>query len=159
VAASISGSPVSTLTSDDFITPQSVGDQLQELKNYVEERQGFDPDYDLPTPVGWRLTVLMLTIPEMSDGGVIMATEDREARSVASPQGVVLALGSAAYQDPARFSEGGELKPWVKVGDRVVWKRYDVMTFQIANGQRLGFMNDTQPYGVIDSGWIKEEDE
>lgn len=159
VADSITKSTTNHMTSDDFVTPKDVIAQLQELDDYIEERKQVSPDYMLPRPLGWRLTVLMLTIPETSAGGVVMVDEMREARSMSSPQGVVLSVGGAAYQDRSRFAIGGELDPWVKVGDRILWKKYDVTTFQIANGQRLGFMNDTQPVGIVDRDWLKQEED
>ena len=157
VADSITKSTTNHMTSDDFVTQADVAAQLQELEAYIGERREMEPEYCLPTAIGWRLMVLMLTIPEKSAGGVFVVDEMREARSMSSPQGVVLGVGPAAYQDRSRFALDGELQQWVEEGDRVFWKKYDVTTFQIANGQRIGFMNDTQPVGVIDRGWIKKE--
>jgi co-chaperonin GroES (HSP10) len=153
VADSIQRSSINQLTSDDFVTEKEVERQLAELADYIADRRAVEPNYCLPHPAGWRVSVLMLTVPEVTDGGVHIVDEMREARGMASPQGVVLALGASAFQDRSRFTINGELVPWLKVGDRVIWKKYDVTTFQIANGQRLGFMNDTQAVATIDSGW------
>jgi co-chaperonin GroES (HSP10) len=158
-ANSITKTSVNHLTSDDFVTPDEVIKQLADLYAYIALRQETDPKYGLPAPLGWRLTVLMLTIPETTAGGLHMVDDMREARAMSSPQGVVLNVGSSCYQDKSRFALDGEVAPWVGVGDRILWKKYDVSTFQIANGQRLGFMNDTQPLGVIDGGWIKQGEE
>lgn len=154
VADSIQRSSVNQLTSDDFVTAKEVARQLAELADYIAARREIEPTYCLPHPAGWRVSVLMLTVPEVTDGGIHIVDEMREARGMASPQGIVLALGASAFQDKSRFSIGGELVPWLRVGDRVIWKKYDVTTFQIANGQRLGFMNDTQAVATIDSGWL-----
>ena len=154
VADSIQRSSINQLTSDDFVTEKEVSRQLIELTDYILARRETEPRYCLPHPVGWRVSVLMLTVPEVTDGGVHIVDEMREARGMASPQGVVLALGSGAFQDRSRFTINGELVPWLQVGDRVIWKKYDVTTFQIANGQRIGFMNDTQAVATIDAGWI-----
>lgn len=156
VSQSISKTAVNHLTSDDFVTPAEVSRQLQELNDYIADRRMVEANYVLPKPLGWRLTVLMLTIPEVSAGGVHLVDEMREARAMSSPQGIVLGIGSSSYKDKTRFAFDGEVEPWVNVGDRILWKKYDVSTFQIANGQRLGFMNDTQPVGIIDRGWINE---
>lgn len=153
VADSIQKSAVNHLTSDDFVTEKEVQRQLVELADYISTRRETEPNYSLPHPAGWRVSVLMLTVPEVTDGGVHIVDEMREARGMASPQGVVLALGAGAFQDRSRFVIDGELVPWLKVGDRVIWKKYDVTTFQIGNGQRLGFMNDTQAVATIDTGW------
>ncbi len=80
--------------------------------------------------------------------GIIIVEDAKEARALSSPQGIVIAMGDDTYSDPERFSE-----PWVKVGDRISFVKYDATMFQIANGQRLGFMNDTQPIATIDKDW------
>lgn len=154
VADSIQRSSINQLTSDDFVTVKEVERQLIELREYIDDRRQVEPEYRLPHPAGWRVSVLMLTVPEVTDGGVHIVDEMREARGMASPQGIVLALGAGAFQDRSRFVINGELVPWLHVGDRVIWKKYDVTTFQIGNGQRLGFMNDTQAVATIDNGWI-----
>lgn len=153
VAGSIQGSTVSSLSSDDFVSRKQVAEQLKELGDYVAGRREYEAEYALPRPIGWRVSLLMLTIPEKTDGGLINVSETREAKAVASPQGVVLAIGPNAYKDKARFTLNGELTPWIEVGQRIVWKKYDVTMFQIANGQRIAFMNDTQAIGLIDDGW------
>lgn len=158
VVQSITKSATNSLTSDDFVTPEEVVSQIKQLEDFIRERQETDPRYDIPRALGWRLTVLMLTIPETTAGGVHVVDDMRESRAMSSPQGVVLQVGPMAYQDRARFELDGGLAPWVSVGDRVIWKKYDVSTFMLANGQRLGFMNDTQPIGLVDSGWIQKEE-
>ena len=136
------------MDSDDFISPVEVQEQLHKLQKYIDTRREEDSLYQLPVPSGWRLMVLVLTIPEKSAGGVIVLDDAKEARSLASPQGVLLALGSQAYKDPDRFKE-----PWHAVGDRIQFVKYDATMFQLANGQRLGTLNDTQPVATIDAGW------
>lgn len=153
VAANIAKSSHHRMDSDDFVTREDVAFQLHLLNGYIQARLSEDPDYHLPKPVGWRMQLLMLTIPDVSSGGVIVPDEAREQRSMASPQGVVLAMGGGCYKDPARFKLDGKLEPWCAVGDRVQLVKYDAQFYQIANGQRLGVVTDTQPVAVIDSGW------
>ena len=152
-AQSISRSTVHRIDSDDFVTRREIEGQLKKLEDYITLRRQEEPEYHLPRPMGWKLMVLMMTIPDESAGGVIIIDETKEARAVASPQGIVLDVGCAAYSDPARFSVHGELTPWCAVGDRITMIKYDASLFQIANGQRLGFLNDTQPISCIDRGW------
>lgn len=153
VAKSIQKSSMNILASDDFVTRKQAQEQLDELGRYIAARRETEPEYALPHPVGWRVMVLMLTIPEATDGGLIMVDDNREARALSSPQGIVLEAAEAAFQDPSRFMVNGRMQPWITVGDRVLWKKYDVTMFQLGNGQRLGFMNDTQAYGLVDRGW------
>ena len=143
----------SALQSDDFASRDDVKMQLDKLQEYIDFRRETEPDYKLPQPSGWKLMVLVLTIPDETAGGLILIDDSKEAKSLASPQGVVLAMGPAAYTDRARFTVDGTLSPWHHAGDRIGWVRYDASLFQLSNGQRLGFMNDTQPISMIDNGW------
>lgn len=152
-AAAIRNTAINAMSSDDFVTLAQAQLQLDQLHAYIDAKKAESEGYRIPHPLGWKICVLMLTIPEITDGGLHMIDEQREARAMASPQGIVLSIGDGCYQDPSRFAVNGKLEPWVRVGDRILWKKYDVTTFQLANGQRIGFMNDTQPFGVIDRGW------
>lgn len=152
-AQSIAASAVHRLDSDDWANASNVREQMQALDAYIQQRREEDPAYRLPQPSGWKIMVLILTIPEKSAGGVHIVEDAREQRALASPQGVILAMGPAAYTDPDRFKVNGELQPWHVVGDRITFVKYDAAMFQLANGQRLGFLNDTQPLSRIDAGW------
>jgi co-chaperonin GroES (HSP10) len=133
------------LSTDDFIDPSDVAQQVADFLAY---------DGVVPRPVGWRVSVLVLTIPEITTGGVFMPSDDREARSLASPQGIVLSLGPTAYADPTRFPNK---LPWVNVGDRVMFQKYGGRMFQIRTGQHIAILNDTEFAGVVDGGWLEQE--
>lgn len=152
-ADAIQRSSINQMASDDFVTLKEAQRQLDQLQAYIDERRSFEPGYSLPRSMGWRISVLMLTIPETTDGGLHIVEEQREARALASPQGIVLDVGESAFQDAGRFSINGQIKPWVRPGDRILWRKYDVTMFQLGNGQRLGFMNDTQGFAIIDRNW------
>jgi co-chaperonin GroES (HSP10) len=149
----MSGGTNNAFSSDDFVSPADIRDQLKQLAEHVAERRKENLAYHLPLPSGWRISVLMLTVPEKTRGGVQIVDENREARSMGSPQGVILAIGPGAYRDPARFSVDGELSPWHKVGDRIQFVKYDAQPFKLPNGQTLGILTDTQPVALLDSGW------
>lgn len=144
---------INATTSDDFVSREQVQQQLDQLAEYIAERRKTEPDYHLPVPSGWRIQVLMLTIPETTSGGLVMVDDDREARAMASPQGVILQVGPAAYSDPDRFTVNGVLTPWHHVGERIQFVKYDAQPFQLPNGQKLGILTDTQPVAMLDSGW------
>lgn len=127
---------------DDFIGDNDVVEQIAQIPD----------DRPLPKPVGWRLMLLVLSVPETSEGGVIMVDDHREAKSLSSPQGVVLAMGDAAFKDSARFDT-----PWCAVGDRVLFQKYGGRMFQLRSGQHLVFLNDTEIVGIVDGGWIDPE--
>ena len=157
VADGIAKQSMNMLASDDFVTADEVRKQMDELREYVALRRESDATYELPQAVGWRILVLILTSPKETSGGLHITGDSIESKAVTSPQGVVLDVGPAAYQDRGRFAMNGELVPWCVPGDRIIWKRYDLTMFQIANGQRLGFLNDTQPVATLDSGWLEPE--
>ena len=144
---------VHSMASDDFVTPKDVENQLVQLQEYISARREAEDGYQLPRPSGWKIMVLVLTIPETTGGGLIVVDDTKEAKSLASPQGVVLDMGPAAYTDEDRFTVNGELTPWHVIGDRISFVKYDASLFQLANGQRLGFLNDTQPLSCVDTGW------
>lgn len=133
------------IETDDFIRPEDVADQVTQFSQY---------DGIVPKPVGWRIALLVLTIPEQSSGGVIIVDEHREARSLASPQGVVISVGPQAYGDANRFPNK---EPWVRVGDRVLFQKYGGRMFQIRTGQHIAILNDTEIGAVVDSGWLETE--
>lgn len=147
-AGSIQSSAKRELSSDEFLSRADIREQMQRLQEHCR----LDPAR-LPRPVGWRVSFLVLMPPEKTSGGLILTADTTEQYAHKSMQGIVLALGETAYTDKERFPAG----PWVKVGDRVVFKRYDAQIFELSNGQKIGIMNDTQPIAVIGEGETIEE--
>ena len=72
VSASIQSSTVHSMASDDFVSPDDVLCQLDDLHSYIETRQVSQDGYKLPKPSGWKIMVLVLTVPEISAGGLIV---------------------------------------------------------------------------------------
>lgn len=131
------------LDTDDFLEPEQVAEQVEQFTKYTGP---------VPRPVGWRVAVLVLTVPDTTAGGLIMVDDHRDARALASPQGVVIAVGDSAYADPARFPNK---QAWVNVGDRVLFQKYGGRMFQLRTGQHVAFLNDTEFTGVVDTGWLE----
>lgn len=135
--------PVHATDTDDFVGPDQIQAQIDMFKSY----EGV-----IPRPAGWNLLVLMVSMPEESTGGVLIDEAYRNQKSMASPQGIILALGHTAYNEQDdRFPNG----PWCTIGDRVLFGRYSGKTFRIANGQNLAFLVDTDIIGVVESGWLE----
>ena len=127
-------SAMSATSEDDFISPIEAVRQFNKLT-----------DQRIPQPKGWRVLVLALMPPETA-GEIVLVDQYREARGVASPQGILLSLGASAY-DKKRFPEG----PWCEIGDRIIFAKYAGRGFRLANGQLLFFLNDDEIMGVIDN--------
>lgn len=142
-ADNIAASSKTALSSDEFLTPDDVKDQVHRLIDYIASGAR------LPQPVGWRIAFLILQPPERTAGGLELPSDVTEEYAYKSMQGICLDMGMGAYTDKERFPVG----PWVKTGDRLVFKRYDAQLYDLANGQTIGLMNDTQPIAVIDDGW------
>lgn len=151
-ANAIARSSKSKLSSDEFLSGLDIREQMAQLVEYVAKQRDANPEYDILKPVGWRVAMLVLQPPSKTDGGLEIPTDVVEQYTHKSMQGIVLGMGASAYTDKDRFSDG----PWCKPGDRIVFKRYDAQSFELANGQKIGILNDTQPIAVIDSGWIIE---
>lgn len=153
-AEMIANSSKTALSSDEFLTDADVHRQLDKLFDYIAAQREISPLYSLPDPVGWRLSFLILQPPDKTGGGLELPTDVTEAYAHKSMQGIVLDLGETAYKDEERFPKGA----WVARGDRVVFKRYDAQVFELANGQKIGMINDTQPIAVLGRGWLATEE-
>lgn len=108
---------------DDFITREAAEAQVKMLPK------------DWPRPVGHRIAILILAPPNKV--GDIIIVSDQTAETVASPQGVVLAVGDQAD------------KHWVKPGQRVLIERYAGRVFKLANGQVIAYTNDDDPLAAF----------
>ena len=73
----------------------------------------------LPTPLGWKVLVVLPHVEIKTDGGLLLPDTVRDDATMAGTVGRVAKLGPHAY-DPERFTQG----PWVKVGDFVGFNTY-----------------------------------
>ena len=80
----------------------------------------FDPETDLPTPVGYRILIDPARPVERTEGGIMLAEETVTAQKYTRATGRVLRLGPDAYKDAAKFPSG----PWCKPGDWVSFSPY-----------------------------------
>jgi len=146
-AVTAPASPLSKhrMNTDDFVSSDEISAQVADFV----EHKGVTP-----TPAGWSVMVLMITIPEVTAGGLIMDQEYTDMRTKASPQGIVVGVGPVAYNhSDDRFPTGA----WCKVGDRVLYGRYAGKAFQLSNGQELAFLSDTDIIATVEGGWLTQE--
>jgi len=71
-------------------------------------------------PVGHRV-LIQVKVEEETKSGIIIAREARLAK-VSTEHGTVLAIGPEAWK--VHNKAAGTEKPWVHVGDRVVFSKY-----------------------------------
>ena len=99
----------------------------------------------LPEPKGYRLLIALPEIDEKTQGGVIMPDGLVKDESTASIIGFVIKMGSDAYADKERFTNGA----WCKEGDFVIFRSYSGTRFKVA-GKEFRLINDDTVEGVVD---------
>ena len=72
----------------------------------------------LPKPVGYMLLVSLPEVDEEYESGILKPEKVIHFEKVLSTIGLVLDMGSQAYQDADRFPHG----PWCKAGDYVMFR-------------------------------------
>jgi len=130
---------------DDFVTPDQIKAQIEQFMSYTG---------NVPRPAGWNIMVLIVALPDTTEGGLIMEDMYREQKTKASPQGIIIDTGDVAYNpQDARFPNGA----WCSRGDRVLFGKYTGKAFRLSNGQELAFLVDTDIIAVVDRWQIEKE--
>jgi len=104
---------------------------------------------ELPEPKGYRI---LIAIPKKEethkDSMIVMPETERRKEEIASIVGMVVKVGSMAYQDPDKFPDG----PWCQVGDFVMMRSYSGTRFKYTgpNGdQEFRLINDDTVEAVV----------
>lgn len=69
-------------------------------------------------PLGWRILVKLDPVEEVTKGGIIIP--ETEGRGRARTTGTLVAVGKFAWRD-----KDGNYKPWARVGNKVLFSKYD----------------------------------
>ena len=80
----------------------------------------------LPDPVGYHMLVALPTFAQQTASGIYIPDQVNERERAATVVGQVLAMGADCYRDPRKFPNGA----WCKVGDTVLFGRYQGMRFK-----------------------------
>jgi len=115
-----------------------------DIGDYILERQ-------LPKPVGYKLLIALPKIEEtFGDTNIVKADRTKYEEHILTVVGLVLDVGSQAYNDSERYPTG----PWCKVGDYVLFRANTGTRFKV-HGVEYRLMNDdsidavvTDPRGV-----------
>ena len=128
-----------------LILPKHVAERR--IKQVEKEKKEKDiPEASkLPKPTGWRILVLPHRGQGKTKGGVLLSDQTVEESQVATNVGLVLAVGSDAYNDKERFPNG----PWCKEKDWVIFARYAGSRLNIEGGE-LRILNDDEILGTTD---------
>lgn len=93
-------------------------------------------------PVGHRVLVLPEQIEETTEAGIILHTASQRSREeMAQINGVVVALGTTAYQD--------QPEPWCKAGDKVIIGKYSGLIYDGKDGKKYRVINDLDVVAVV----------
>jgi|TARA_R110000824_G_scaffold98284_2_gene234506 co-chaperonin GroES (HSP10) len=142
-----------TLLVPDHIMEKRAKEKEGVLSNaYVKEAERFlEPSKlpqktidRLPQPTGWRILILPYRGKPKTDSGIHIPDQVQERESLATVCGYVLRVGSDAYKDTEKFSEGS----WCKEGDWVIFGRYAGSRFRIEGGE-VRILNDDEIIATI----------
>lgn len=102
-------------------------------------------EVQLPQPVGYRVLVALPEIEETYENTkVLKTTTEMRNEHIMSIIGIVVDMGSQAYQDKDRF---GDI-PWCKIGDYVMFRANSGTRFKI-DGKEYRLMNDDSVEAVV----------
>ena len=102
-------------------------------------------EVQLPQPVGYRVLVALPEIEETYENTkVLKTTTEMRNEHIMSIIGLVVDMGSQAYQDKDRF---GDI-PWCKIGDYVMFRANSGTRFKI-DGKEYRLMNDDSVEAVV----------
>jgi co-chaperonin GroES (HSP10) len=105
--------------------------------------------FELPEPKGYRLLIAIPKKEEtFKDSQIVIAESVRQREETASIVGLVVKLGSQAYQDPEKFPDG----PWCKEGDFIIMRSYSGTRFKVSTpqgDQEFRLINDDTVEAVV----------
>ncbi len=98
----------------------------------------------LPDPVGYHMLVALPTMEQQTALGIIIPDVVVERERAATVVGTVLAMGPDCYRDAKKFPNGA----WCKVGDNVLFSRYQGMRFR---------SKDTETGGMVEYRMLSDD--
>jgi len=99
----------------------------------------------LPEPKGYKLLIAIPKLEEKTDGGIIIPDKLKGMEEVASIIGLVIGMGTTAYNDKDKFPDGA----YCKEGDFVIFRSYSGTRFKI-KGKEFRLINDDTVEAVVD---------
>jgi co-chaperonin GroES (HSP10) len=99
----------------------------------------------LPEPKGYKLLIAIPKLDEKTDGGIIIPDKLKGMEEVASIIGLVIGMGTTAYNDKDKFPDGA----YCKEGDFVIFRSYSGTRFKI-KGEEFRLINDDTVEAVVD---------
>jgi len=106
-----------------------------------------DPAPDEISCEGWKILVRPIPNAPKSKGGIIIPDSTLDVIDLIRSVGRVVKLGPLAYSRQDMLVEG-QKRPWCKVGDYILYGRYNGAKFSYG-GVKLLWLNDDDCLGVI----------
>ena len=130
-----------------LILPKHVAERrTKQVEKEKKARKKPLEEMSLPKPTGWRILVLPYKAKEKTKGGIILSDKTVTESQIATNCGLVLDMGSDAYNDKDKFPNG----PWCKKKDWVLFARYAGSRIYIDGGE-LRILNDDEILGTIEA--------
>jgi len=98
----------------------------------------------IPVPCGYKILIALPQVDEMTEGGIIKATETKRIEEIGSVCGFVIKMGPDCYADKKRFPSGA----YCKEGDWVMMRSYSGTRFAI-DGEECRLINDDSVEGTV----------
>jgi len=105
-------------------------------------------------PVGWRILIKQVSPPEKTKGGLVLPQSSQDIHAINTNKGKVVALGPLAYKGDKFEDDEKKKKPWIKIGDWVLFSRSIGEVFRVAEDGvevQYRFVNDTDILAVFGS--------
>jgi co-chaperonin GroES (HSP10) len=102
---------------------------------------------DLPLLRGWRLLIRPVPNAKKTRGGIIIPDQTLDVVDMLRCVGRVVTVGPLAYTQPDMLVNGN-VDPWCKVGDYVLYPRYAGAKFSYG-GVKFLILNDDEIMAVI----------
>lgn len=93
-------------------------------------------------PKGWAVLVSPIEVEQKTESGIVIADATRDKEQAAQNQGVLLEVGSFAWND--------EPEPRAQLGDLVVFGKYKGEVLKGVDGSWYRILNDKDVIAVID---------
>ena len=85
--------------------PQDIPTELRPAGRVKPRLPDVDPT-DVPHPIGWRILVLPVIIPEETEGGIVLSADPVRHMELTRSVGVVLGVGDLAFSEVRGYPAG-----------------------------------------------------
>lgn len=94
-------------------------------------------------PLGHRLLVYPLPIEEVTQSGIIIASDTKGREEMSQVQGTVIAIGDGCWKDTPTEN-------WCNQGDLIVFGKFSGLLWTGSDGKKYRILNDLDVVGKIE---------